>query len=331
MSFLVTIADDNCVIFDVTITIIWHSLGVLYFGVQQTMYRHKTTLEQWRILQAVVDCGGYAHAAEHLNKSQSSLNHAVAKLQHQLGVELLEVRGRKAYLTQAGEVMLRRSRYITQNVEELEALAINIQQEWEPEINLAVDLAYPRKQLFDVLQHFLPESRGSRIRVQDTVLTGTEEVIMDKSADIVITLSVPKGFLGEPIGKVKFVAVCAPHHPLACTEQPIDPNALQQELQLVIKDTATSPIERQGWLKSELRWTVDQFDSAIGLLERGIGFCWLPEHEVLSMIQQENLVQLHIDGSSFRELTSYLVIPAPDNLGPGSQLLASLLLSSREI
>ncbi|HBN88666.1 helix-turn-helix domain-containing protein, partial [Rheinheimera aquimaris] len=64
-------------------------------------YRPRSTLEQWRILQAVVDAGGYAQAAELLSKSQSSLNHAVAKLQTQLGVELLEVRGRKAYLTEA--------------------------------------------------------------------------------------------------------------------------------------------------------------------------------------------------------------------------------------
>ena len=72
------------------------------------MYRPKTTLEQWRILQAVVDHGGYAQAAQQLNKSQSSLNHAVSKLQSMLDVQLLEVIGRKAVLTEAGEVMLRR-------------------------------------------------------------------------------------------------------------------------------------------------------------------------------------------------------------------------------
>ncbi|MCP3291660.1 helix-turn-helix domain-containing protein, partial [Aeromonas hydrophila] len=66
------------------------------------MFRPKSTFEQWRIFQAVVDCGGYAQAAEALNKSQSSLNHAVAKLQQSLGVALLEVRGRKAVLTPAG-------------------------------------------------------------------------------------------------------------------------------------------------------------------------------------------------------------------------------------
>ena len=42
------------------------------------MFRPKSTFEQWRIFQAVVDCGGYAQAAEALNKSQSSLNHAAA-------------------------------------------------------------------------------------------------------------------------------------------------------------------------------------------------------------------------------------------------------------
>lgn len=41
------------------------------------MFRPKSTLEQWRIFQAVVEYGGYAQAAEKLNKSQSSLNHVL--------------------------------------------------------------------------------------------------------------------------------------------------------------------------------------------------------------------------------------------------------------
>ncbi|MBT0586493.1 LysR family transcriptional regulator [Alteromonas oceanisediminis] len=295
------------------------------------MYRHKTTLEQWRILQAVVDCGGYAQAASHLNKSQSSLNHAVAKLQTQLGVELLTVVGRKAQLTEAGEVMLRRSRYITQTVEDLEHLASNIQQSWEPEITVAIDLAYPREQLLPALEKFLPDSRGSRLRLLDTVLTGTEDAITQGWADLVIAHSIPKGHLGEPIATVRFVAVCSPSHELASLEQPIDPNALQQQLQIVIKDSALNPREQQGWLKSESRWTVSQFTSAIALLRRGMGFCWLPEHEVSASLADGSLIQLSIAGSTFRQLTSYLVIPSPDNLGPGSQLLATLLLEHRQI
>lgn len=295
------------------------------------MYRPKTTVEQWRILQAVVDHGGYSHAADALNKSQSSLNHAVAKLQSQLGVPLLEVKGRKAYLTQAGEVMLRRSRHLTQNIEDLESLAENINQHWEPEITLAVDLAYPKSLLYPVLSVFQPQSRGSRLRILDTVLTGTEEAITQQWANLVICHNVPKGFLGEPIAHVKFVLVCHPQHPLTQLQMPIDANELSQHLQLVIKDTSQQPNEKQGWLKSELRWTVSQFSTAIDLMMEEIGFCWVPEHTVKQFICTGKLVAIEVQGSSFRKLTSYLVHPKPDDIGPGSQLLSDLIIANRQI
>ena len=69
----------------------------------------RSTLEQWRMFQAVVEHGGFAQAAEAVHKSQSSINHAVHKLQEQIGLPLLEVVGRKAQLTDAGTLMLRRA------------------------------------------------------------------------------------------------------------------------------------------------------------------------------------------------------------------------------
>jgi DNA-binding transcriptional LysR family regulator len=295
------------------------------------MYRAKTTIEQWRILQAVVDFGGYAHAAAQLNKSQSSLNHAVAKLQDQLGVPLLEVRGRKAFLTPAGEVMLRRSRHLTQNIEDLEELAVNINQHWEPEITLAVDLAYPRELLYPALKAFQPNCRGSRLTIINTVLTGTEEAITQHWADLVIGTSVPKGYLGEPLAEMHFVAVCHPQHPLAFLSSPIDPNELAQHLQLVIKDTSRSPDEKNGWLKSEQRWTVSEFDTAIDLLLNSVGFCWLPEHKVSTKLASGSLKKLSIEGSSFRIISAFLVKPKPDNIGPGTDMLYQQLIAHRQL
>lgn len=155
------------------------------------MTRAKSTLEQWRILQAVVDFGGYAQAAEKLNKSQSSLNHAVAKLQHQLGIELLEVKGRKAYLTQQGEVLLRRSRHVTQAVSELEQLASNLEQGWEPTLTIAREIIYPMESLVCALNAFLPDSRGTRIIMLDSVITGTQEHILQNKVDIAICAGTP--------------------------------------------------------------------------------------------------------------------------------------------
>ncbi|MEM7692797.1 MAG: LysR family transcriptional regulator, partial [Pseudomonadota bacterium] len=83
----------------------------------------KSTLEQWRMFRAVVEHGGFAQAAEATHKSQSSINHAVHKLQDQLNLKLLEVVGRKAQLTDAGALMLRRADQLLEQAVNLETIA----------------------------------------------------------------------------------------------------------------------------------------------------------------------------------------------------------------
>lgn len=294
------------------------------------LYRPKSTIEQWRILQAVVDFGGYAQAGEALNKSQSSLNHAVAKLQHTLGVQLLQVRGRKAYLTKEGEVMLRRSRLLTQNVEELEQVAENITSGWESEIVVATETIYPKDKLYNALEQFYPQARGTRVRIEDEVLTGTKERIIDHSADLVfVGGEVPKGFPGTSLESVGFSAYCGVNHPLAeraGTDIPLDIEELTHELQIVISDTSQSPQESQGWLKAEQRWTVSTFHQAIDILRRGTGFCWIPRHIVASSNAGDELVELNLSALRNREVLINLVVPRPNQLGPGATLLRDLIL-----
>ena len=107
----------------------------------------RVTLDQWRTLQAVVDHGGFAQAAEALHRSQSSVSYTVARMQDQLGVPLLRIDGRKAVLTDAGEVLLRRSRQLVKNASQLEDLAHHMEQGWEAEVRLVVDAAYPNARL----------------------------------------------------------------------------------------------------------------------------------------------------------------------------------------
>ncbi len=62
----------------------------------------RTTLEQWAVLAAVVDRGGFAQAAQALHRSQSAVSYATARLQEALGVELLSIQGRRAGTDSAG-------------------------------------------------------------------------------------------------------------------------------------------------------------------------------------------------------------------------------------
>jgi len=292
------------------------------------MERAKSTLEQWRTLQAVVDYGGYSQAAEQLNKSQSSLNHAVAKLQAQLGIELLEVKGRKAYLTEQGEVLLRRSRHITKSVAELELLANNLENGWEPSLTIAREIIYPMDKLVDALSAFQPESRGTRITIVDSVITGTHELIKDQLVDIAISGGVaPKGFLSEPLCELDFLLVCHPEHPLASEPDIEDDLTLAQHLQIVIKDTGQAANIDLGWLKAEQRWTVSNFHEALAILNRNIGFCWIPKHLVDSLIETGQLCQLNLKGSSHKKVMMSLIIPNRDRQGPASERLEQLIMA----
>lgn len=290
------------------------------------MDRAKSTLEQWRILQAVVDQGGYAQAAQYLNKSQSSLNHAVTKLQNQLGIQLLEVRGRKAYLTEQGELLLRRSREVTLAVSELEQLANNLEQGWEPSLTIARDIVYPSEALTRALKAFLPLSRGTRVTLIDSVITGTHELIQEYQVDIAFCGIPPKGFHGEPLGHEDLILICPPDHPLADNDSIQDDKILAQHLQIVIKDTGRNPIRDYGWLKAEQRWTVSNFHEAIAILKQGVGFCWAPQHMVQTSIDSGELVRLNLVGGSSKRVQLNLIVPNRDQQGPACKLLESLIL-----
>jgi len=67
---------------------------------------HKTTLEQWALLERVVEAGSFARAAEETHRSQSSVSYNLSLLQERLGVALLMTEGRRAVLTPAGELLL---------------------------------------------------------------------------------------------------------------------------------------------------------------------------------------------------------------------------------
>ena len=227
------------------------------------MNHPKVTLEQWRVLQAVVDYGGYAQAAEQLHRSQSSISYSINKLQQQLGMALLRIEGRKAQLTDAGKVLLRRSRELFNEAVQLETLATSLEQGWEPEIHLVVDAAFPSDILFTALKAFAPRDRGTRIQLDEVVLSGADEALQSGNADLVIGAINPSDTLADLLISIEFVAVAHPQHPLHQLGRPPGITDLQREMQVVIKDSAETRSRDIGWLGAEHRWTVTNIDTAL--------------------------------------------------------------------
>src|SRR6478736_9481898 len=131
----------------------------------------KITLEQWRALQAVVESGGYAQAAGALHKSQSTLTYAVQKIERLLDLKVFELRGRKAVLTEAGQVLYRRARTLLEEAAMLERGAAAMAQDWQPEIRIAVEILFPTWLLLECLGEFAKERPETRVEVYETVMS----------------------------------------------------------------------------------------------------------------------------------------------------------------
>src|SRR5690606_23282006 len=212
-----------------------------------SMKAPRVTLEQWRTLQAVVDHGGFAQAAEMLHRSQSSISYTVARMQEQLGVPMLRIDGRKAVLTEAGEVLLRRSRQLVKQAGQLEELAHHLEQGWEAEVRLVVDAAYPTSQLVRALSAFMPLSRGCRVRLREEVLSGVEEVLHEGTADLAISALEFRGYLGVSLGEVEFVAVSHPQHALQQLQRSLTSQDLESHMQIVVRDSGRLHPRDAGW------------------------------------------------------------------------------------
>jgi len=288
----------------------------------------RITLEQWRTLIAVVEAGGYAQAAERLHKSQSAVTYAVQKLESVLGVKAFEIQGRKAVLTPTGQVLVRRARALSEEAAALEVAAGQLAAGWEPELRLAVDTVFPTWLLLQVLAAFAEERPTTRIELIETVLGGTEEALLERRADLVIGPVVPPGFLGDPLMRLRFVAVAAPSHPLHALGRPLAYQDLRRHRQLVIRDSGLQRRRDAGWLGAEQRWTVSHKATSIRAVCMGLGFAWYVEDMIRDELASGALKPLPLREGAERYVELYLIFPDRDYAGPGAQRLAELLIAT---
>ena len=288
------------------------------------MANPRISLEQWRSLLAVVDAGGYAQAAEALHKSQSAVTYAVQKMEALLGVKIFQVIGRKAHLTPTGEVLYRRAKTLLEEAGALEAAAGTLAAGWEAELRLAVEIIFPTWLLLQCLARFGSEQPQMRIELYETVLSGTEEALVQRKVDLAICSQVPPGFAGDPLMRIRFIAVAHPEHPLHLLGRELTMQDLREHRHLVIRDTGSQ--RRSGsWVVSEQIWTVSNKATSIHAAGMGLGFAWFPEDTVRAELDRGVLKALPLREGGERWGDLYLVFADRDYAGPGALRLAQII------
>lgn len=283
------------------------------------------SLDQWLTLVTVVEQGSYSKAAEYLGKSQSTLSYAIQQLESKLEVQVFTLQGRKAKLTAAGELLYRRAVHLVAAANSLETTAKKLSSHWQAQINLAVDTVFPSELLFQALVSFSKAHPLTRVNLQETVLSGSNDALIKREVSLVITGHLTAGFIGEPLLNMRFLAVAAPSHPLHQLNRPITFDDLQAHRQLVVSDSGRMNIDA-GWLEAEQRWSFSQLSTSIQAALAGLGFAWYPEAKIQPYLTQGALKPLPLVTGSERFSQLYLIYADQILASPATQQLGQALI-----
>jgi DNA-binding transcriptional LysR family regulator len=203
------------------------------------------TLHELQCFDAVVSEGGFQAAADRLHRSHPSVFAAVAKLERQLGLALLDRSGYRVALTEAGRAFHRKVRVLLHEAEELQTYAAQLAMGEEAELRVVLGDLCPLPPVLALLSGFFGQRPQTRLHLQFETITGPWERLLEDEADLIVH-RVPKSDVRMEwidLGRVAMVPVVAPGFLPFPPSADLTPQRMQAFTQCVIRDSARQPAE----------------------------------------------------------------------------------------
>ncbi len=261
-----------------------------------------TTLDEWEILHAVVQLGGFAPAAEQLNRSQSTISYAIARLQERLGITLLELRGRKAHLTELGRVLLTDAEPHLAGFNQLEQRARSLASGGESEIRLSVDSIFPSERLFDALFEFSRQFPYVHPRLRQATFLSSDSEFLVHGAQLCIAGLASLEYCVKPILGIRMLAVARQDHPLHSLKRPLSRVNLIHHTIVTIEGVSPGVSKRQPRSPAQRFLSVTAIEAAIAAVRSGLCFGWLPVYRIQPYLDSGELLPLRMPVGGTREV-----------------------------
>jgi len=296
------------------------------------------SIEALMVIDAIAYRGSYAAAAEQLTKVPSALSYIVQKLEEQLSVTLFQRQGRRAVLTPAGKHLLLEGRKVLQAVSLLSEQTQTIANGWEPKIRIACDTIVDIKPIYTGIETFLAEHQNIEIDVQEEVMNGTWEALIDDRVDLVIGAPAPvpnqKGIRAVSMGQLNNVLVVSSAHALAehfnqqHKRQPMAVHELGSYRNVIVHDSAQHEIPWSiNVVAASQHCYVSSVAHKIAAIVAGIGFGNLPNYLAAPYIESGQLMVIElVEQAAAQDIFMAWKIT---NKGKGLDKLKAILLAEK--
>lgn len=265
------------------------------------------TLDQLRVLLAVVEAGSFSAAARRLRRVQSAVSQAMANLEAQLGVAVFDRSTRIPTLTSAGHGVVAAARRVCGEVDALRQLAAGMAHGLEAQVSLCVDATFPLAALVEFCRAFADAFPTVTLRVDSQTMSAVSARVLAGASTLGVTspIGVLPGLERVALAPVRMLPVVARGHPLARRRGRLTTAQLAEHVQIVLSERQQDGVPDQAVL-SPRTWRVSDLHTKHALLLAGLGWGNLPAPMIAKDLARGRLVRVRPDAWGDDEHTLHL-------------------------
>ncbi|GAC1042813.1 LysR family transcriptional regulator [Rhizobium sp. No.120] len=253
------------------------------------------TLQEIQSFDAVVREGGFQAAASALNRSHTAVFAAIAKLEANLGVALLDRSGYRVGLTEAGRSFHRKAQALLGEMEELKVHAHQLTMGEETHLRVILGDTYPLHDGLQLLSGFFTGCPNTRLDLHFETIGGPSERLFEDEADLIlhwIDKSDPRLEWIE-LGTSSFVPVVAPAFLPFAPSRLITPEQMRGLTQCIIRDTARGIAKPSFYLvEGAPQCTVADHAMKKEIVLRGMAWGHLPRFMIEEELRDGRLISI---------------------------------------
>lgn len=251
------------------------------------------SLEQIESLEAIQREGSISAAAESIHKAKSAVHYSIKKLEEQLGFELLNRKSYRGKLTDKGKQFLVSARRVLLECERLKEDSHRIATGVEMQLSISASALFSLKRLNSAILNLQTEYPDTEITFHREILSGAK-MLRQGLVDLAIFEHSGESdeFEFKRIDEITLYLVIASHHQFLSLPQKEQVMDQLFEYPQVVQRSTIPDDDLYGVYQRSKRWTVSDLSSKREIILSGLGWGWLPEHEVLEDIKKGRLACL---------------------------------------
>ena len=245
---------------------------------------------------AVARTLSFAEAGRLLGRSHPSVFASLGRLEARLGLELLDRRGYRSKLTQAGEKFHLHVQHALHELGSLVEIAEELRSGREPRLTVVLGDLSRRKIVLGLLAQFFSDRPGTQLNLDFEAISGPSERVRTGTADLAIH-RVNDGDLELevlPLERVRLIPVAAVGF-FDVSPDRLSVDILRSRAQCVIRDTASEAGQNFFLVDGAPRCTVPDHDMKKELILQGLAWGHLPGFMVAQELRDGTLIDIGCD------------------------------------